>query len=85
MLGATSASGESVRSSVFARAICVAGSWEVNPWAAAASLERQHLAVPHDLATPDPARFAAPQRAGEALEPDRAGGAQRLRPFEVRR
>jgi hypothetical protein len=50
-----------------------------------ASLERQHLAVPHDLATPDPARFAAPQRAGKALEPDRAGGAQRLRPFEVRR
>jgi len=85
MLGATSASGGVGAVRRFTRTICAAGSWEVNPWAAAASLERQHLAVPHDLATPDPARFAAPQRAGEALEPDRAGGAQRLRPFEVRR
>lgn len=74
-----------LRSGVLARTIRVAGARKVNPGAAAASLERQHLAALQDLAAPDPAWFAPPQRAGEALAPDRAGGTQRLRPFEVRR
>ena len=74
-----------VRSGVLARAIRFAGSRKVNSGAAAASLEWQHLAALQDLATPDPARFTAPEGAGEALAPDRAGGTQRLSPFEVRR
>jgi len=73
------------RSGVLARTVRLAGGRKVNPGAAAASLERQHLAALQDLAAPDPAWFAPPQRAGEALAPDRAGGTQRLRPFEVRR
>jgi len=37
----------------------------------------------HDLAAPHPARFAAPQRAGETLAPHRARRAQRLRSVDV--